>query len=82
MTQLFDASTLLLDDMTKVNQAWHTNMDKVSSQQSGISKEQMEKDHERNENITNMMTQLDFLYKHVMGGGPKTINAVGTSTGQ
>jgi len=46
-----------------------------------MSKEQIEKDNERDENMTKMMTQLDLLSKHFMGGGLKSMNTVGTSSG-
>lgn len=45
----------------------------------GLIKEQMEKDHESEENMVKMMTQLDLFSKHIMGGGLKVLNVVGTS---
>ncbi|WMV29815.1 hypothetical protein MTR67_023200 [Solanum verrucosum] len=32
--------------------------------------------------MAKMMNQLDLLSKHVMGGGLKSVNAVGTNIGQ
>ncbi|WMV59011.1 hypothetical protein MTR67_052396 [Solanum verrucosum] len=32
--------------------------------------------------MAKMMTQIDLLSKHVMGGGTKSVNAVGTNSGQ
>ncbi|WMV50030.1 hypothetical protein MTR67_043415 [Solanum verrucosum] len=40
----------------------------------------MEKDHKRDENLVKLVTQLDLLFKLVMGGGLKIVNAVGTSS--
>lgn len=48
----------------------------------GLIKEQMEKDHESEENMVKMMTQLDLFSKHIMGGGLKVLNVVGTSIEQ
>lgn len=36
--------------------------------------------HERDENMTKMMTPLDFLSKHGMGSGLTLVNLVGTSS--
>uniref|UniRef100_M1DF48 Integrase core domain containing protein n=1 Tax=Solanum tuberosum TaxID=4113 RepID=M1DF48_SOLTU len=68
--------------MTKVNRAWHTREDQVPSLHVGLSKEKVEMDHERDENMDKMMTQINFLSKHVMKGGTKSVNAVGTNSGQ
>ncbi|WMV09024.1 hypothetical protein MTR67_002409, partial [Solanum verrucosum] len=40
-----------------------------------MTKEQIEKDQERYENMAKMMTQMDLLSKHVMGSGSKAVNA-------
>ncbi|WMV50552.1 hypothetical protein MTR67_043937 [Solanum verrucosum] len=32
--------------------------------------------------MAKMMTQLDLLSRHVMGGGTKSVNPVGTTNGQ
>uniref|UniRef100_M1DU25 Integrase core domain containing protein n=1 Tax=Solanum tuberosum TaxID=4113 RepID=M1DU25_SOLTU len=50
--------------------------------QVGLSKEQIERDYERDENIAKMMTQIDLLSKHVMEDGTTSVNAVGTNNRQ
>jgi len=45
MRQLYEVASLLLDDMTKVNRAWHTREDQMSSLQLSMRKEQIEKEH-------------------------------------
>ncbi|WMV41287.1 hypothetical protein MTR67_034672 [Solanum verrucosum] len=82
MRQPYEVADLLLDDMTKVNRAWHTREDQVPSLHVGQRKEKVEKDHERDENMAKMMTQINFLSKHVMEGGTKSFNAIGTNSGQ
>ncbi|WMV09425.1 hypothetical protein MTR67_002810 [Solanum verrucosum] len=32
--------------------------------------------------MAKIITQLDLLFKHVMGGGLKSVNVVGTNSGQ
>jgi len=81
MRQLYDLVALLLDDMTKVNQELHAREDQMPLLQVGLRKEQIKKDHERDENIAKIITQNDLLSKHVMGGGTRSVNAVGTNSG-
>jgi len=73
---------MFLNDMTKVNRAWHTREHQVDILQVSLSKERVEKDHEIDENMAKMMTQNDLLSKHVIRGGAKLVNAVGTNGGQ
>jgi len=47
-----------------------------------LSKEQIEKDNERDKKIAKIITQLDLLSKYVIGSGLKFVNAVGTNSGQ
>uniref|UniRef100_M1DE34 Integrase core domain containing protein n=1 Tax=Solanum tuberosum TaxID=4113 RepID=M1DE34_SOLTU len=44
-----------------------------------MTKEQIEKDQERDQNMAKMITQMDLLSKHVTGSGSKAVNAVGVS---
>ncbi|WMV41205.1 hypothetical protein MTR67_034590 [Solanum verrucosum] len=39
-----------------------------------MTKQQIKKDQERDENMAKMMTQLDLLTKHVMGSSSKAVN--------
>jgi len=42
-----------------------------------MTKEQIEKDQERDQNMAKMMTQLDILAKNVMGAGASSVNFMG-----
>ncbi|WMV19921.1 hypothetical protein MTR67_013306 [Solanum verrucosum] len=44
-----------------------------------MTKEQLKKNQEQDENMTKMMTQMDLLTKHIMGSGSKAVNAVRVS---
>ncbi|WMV29634.1 hypothetical protein MTR67_023019 [Solanum verrucosum] len=66
MHQPFDKASTLLDEMTNINRAWYTREDPVSPLDFKISKEQIEKDQERDEHMAKFMTQMDLLTKHVM----------------
>lgn len=46
MRQPYEVAMLLLDDMFKVNQAWHTREDQISSLKLRMSKGKIEKDYE------------------------------------
>jgi len=81
MRQPFAVALSLLDEMTKINRAWNTREDYVSPLNVGLTKEQLEKKQEHDENMAKMMTQLDLLTKHVMGGSYKVVNVVGASSG-
>uniref|UniRef100_M1DZ77 Integrase core domain containing protein n=1 Tax=Solanum tuberosum TaxID=4113 RepID=M1DZ77_SOLTU len=63
--------------MTKTNRAWYTREDQVSPLTFELTKEELEKDQERDQNMAKMMTQLDILAKNVMGAGAKSVNVVG-----
>lgn len=67
--------------MTKTNQAWNTRDDLIPSLPRGVSKKQLSKVQERDENTANMMTHLDLLTKHVMGEICKNVNVIGYSGG-
>ncbi|WMV41160.1 hypothetical protein MTR67_034545 [Solanum verrucosum] len=80
MRQPFSVASTLLDYMTKLNQSCHTRKDNVSPFNVGLTKEQMEKNQECDENMAKMMAQMDLLTKHVIGGGSKVVNVVGASS--
>uniref|UniRef100_M1DB02 Integrase core domain containing protein n=1 Tax=Solanum tuberosum TaxID=4113 RepID=M1DB02_SOLTU len=79
MQHPFKIVSNVLDGMTKISHAWYTSKDQVSPLNFRMTKEQIEKDQERDENMDKMMTQMDLLSKHVMGSGSKAMNAVGVS---
>ena len=82
MRQMFAATSVFLDEMTKINRAWHTREDHVSPLNLGMTKEQMENNQERDENMAKIMTQMDLLTKHVMNGGFKLVNIVDIGVGK
>ncbi|WMV24967.1 hypothetical protein MTR67_018352 [Solanum verrucosum] len=77
MQQPYGVAVQLLDGMTTINRSWYTCEDQVSPLIFKLSKEQMEKDNERDKNIAKIMTQLDILFKNVMRAGARGVNAVG-----
>lgn len=76
MQQPYVITTHLLDDMTTINITWYTSEDQVSPLMFKLTKEQMEKDHERDQNMANFMTQLDIFSKNVIGAGTRSIDVV------
>ncbi|WMV13810.1 hypothetical protein MTR67_007195 [Solanum verrucosum] len=77
MQQLFDIASTILDEMIKINSAWYTREDQVFPLNFGMTKEQIEKNQERDENMAKMMTQMNLLKKHVMGNGYGAMNPAG-----
>ncbi|WMV33083.1 hypothetical protein MTR67_026468, partial [Solanum verrucosum] len=63
MQQSFDIASTFLDEMTKINRAWYTKEDQVSSLNFGMTTEQEEKNQERDENMAKMMSQMKLLKK-------------------
>ncbi|WMV41908.1 hypothetical protein MTR67_035293 [Solanum verrucosum] len=81
MRQPLDIALGFLDEMTKINRAWYTREDRASFLNIGLTKEQLGKNQERDENMAKIMTQMDLLTKNVMGGGYKDMNTVGANSG-
>uniref|UniRef100_M1DKD0 Uncharacterized protein n=1 Tax=Solanum tuberosum TaxID=4113 RepID=M1DKD0_SOLTU len=77
MQQLYAVVAQLLDVMTTINRAWYTHEDQVSSLTFKQSKERIEKDNERDQNMAKIMTQLDILSKNVMGAGARGVDVMG-----
>ncbi|KAK4716250.1 hypothetical protein R3W88_014588 [Solanum pinnatisectum] len=67
MLQSFEVASFLLDDMTKINQAWYTQEDQASPFCFILTQEQHDKERERDENIKKMLTQMEFLQEHMKG---------------
>ncbi|WMV41739.1 hypothetical protein MTR67_035124 [Solanum verrucosum] len=66
----------------KTRRAWHTREDEVAMRAPSslsISKEQRLKDQERDETIAKLMTQIDLLTSHVIGGRSNNVNAMSLS---
>lgn len=64
--------------LTKINRAWYSRDDQISSLQLGMIKEQMDKNKSRDEK----MAQLDLLSNHIFEGEFKSVNSVGRNSGQ
>uniref|UniRef100_M1DW04 Integrase core domain containing protein n=1 Tax=Solanum tuberosum TaxID=4113 RepID=M1DW04_SOLTU len=79
MQQPFEITSTLLDGMTKINRAGYTREDQVSPLTFRMTKEQIEKDQEQDQNMDKTMTQMNLLSKHVMDSGSKAVNVVGVS---
>ncbi|KAK4708698.1 hypothetical protein R3W88_029623 [Solanum pinnatisectum] len=77
MQQPYVIVAQLLDDMTTINRVWYTRENQISPLMFKLTKEQMEKDQERDQNMAKIMTQLDILSKNVMGVGARSVNDVG-----
>lgn len=73
--QTFERASELLDKMTKINQVWYTQDDMVTPLILGLTKEQIEKNQERDENMTKIMAQLYLLTQHIIGS-KKVVNAI------
>uniref|UniRef100_M1DBF8 Integrase core domain containing protein n=1 Tax=Solanum tuberosum TaxID=4113 RepID=M1DBF8_SOLTU len=67
MLQSFEVASFLLDDMTRINQAWYTKEDQVSPFCFRLTQEQLDKERERDENIKKMLTQMEYLQEHMKG---------------
>ena len=78
MKQSFEVASALLDDLTKVNRAWYSIEDYVSPLHGGMTKEQEEKNRERDANITKMLSQMNLITNRVMGSEVKSVNAITT----
>lgn len=53
--------------MSKINHAWYIKEDHVSLLNFLLTKEQLKKNQDRDDNKAKTMTQMDLLTKHVMG---------------
>lgn len=67
MRQPLDITLILLDEMSKINHAWYIKEDHVSLLNFLLTKEQLKKNQDRDDNKAKTMTQMDLLTKHVMG---------------
>lgn len=72
--QPYEVGSQFLDCMTKINRAWYTREDQVSPLNFRMTKEKIEKDQERSQKRSNMITQLDILAKNVMGFCKNMVN--------
>uniref|UniRef100_M1DT25 Putative plant transposon protein domain-containing protein n=1 Tax=Solanum tuberosum TaxID=4113 RepID=M1DT25_SOLTU len=77
MQQPYIIAAQLLYGMTTINRAWYTREDQVSPLMFKLTKEQLETNQEREQNMAKIMTQLDILSKNVMGAGARSVNVVG-----
>jgi len=56
----------LRDEMTEINRAWYTQEDQVSPLNFRITKEQIDREKERDENTSKMMPLMELLRKQVL----------------
>ncbi|KAK4731583.1 hypothetical protein R3W88_024571 [Solanum pinnatisectum] len=77
MQQPYMIAAQLLDGMTTINRAWYIREDQVSPLMFKQTKEQMEKDQKRDQNMAMIMTQLDILSKNVIGSSGQSVNDMG-----
>ncbi|XP_049364030.1 uncharacterized protein LOC125828738 [Solanum verrucosum] len=77
MQQPYAVAAQLLDGMTTINREWYTREYQVSPLTFKLSKEQMNKYNERDQNMANIMKHLDILSKNVMKVGARGVNVMG-----
>ncbi|XP_049362576.1 uncharacterized protein LOC125827308 [Solanum verrucosum] len=77
MQQPYAVAAQLLDGMKTINRLWYTREDQVSHVTFQLSKELVEKDNKRDQNMAKIIMQLDILSKNVMRAGARGINVVG-----
>uniref|UniRef100_M1DPG6 Uncharacterized protein n=1 Tax=Solanum tuberosum TaxID=4113 RepID=M1DPG6_SOLTU len=77
MQQPYVIADQLLDGMTTINRALYTREDQASPLTFKLTKEKIEKDQERDQNMAKIMTQLDSWSKNVMEAGARGVNVVG-----
>ncbi|XP_060178306.1 uncharacterized protein LOC132608274 [Lycium barbarum] len=84
MENSYAVISALLDKLIETNEAWHTRKTKVDGEGPSkivFSRETIKMDEERDETMAKLVTQMGLLTKHVLGGGSKTINVVGSCEG-
>ena len=64
--------------MITINVSWYTCEDNVFPVTFKISKEEIERYHDRDQNMTKIMTLLESLYKIIMGDGAQVVNVMGS----
>ncbi|WMV46273.1 hypothetical protein MTR67_039658 [Solanum verrucosum] len=64
MTKPFAVASALLDEMTEIKRASHTREDQMFHLNLGLTKEQLEKNQERDKKMAKITTQMDLLKKH------------------
>lgn len=73
MQKPFEIAYTVLHRTTKIKFSWQTREDQVYPLNFKMTKEQIVKDQECDENMVKMMTQIDILSKHVIGSGIKAL---------
>ncbi|XP_059277798.1 uncharacterized protein LOC132031977 [Lycium ferocissimum] len=84
MENSYAVMSALLDILTETNEAWHTRemeVDGGGPSKIVLSRETIKKEEERDETMAKLVTQMDLLTKHVLGGGSKRVNVVGSCEG-
>lgn len=57
-----------MEGMKTIDRAWYTHEHQVSRHEYTLSKEKIEKENERDQNMDKIMTQIDVLSKKIHGG--------------
>uniref|UniRef100_M1DUW4 Uncharacterized protein n=1 Tax=Solanum tuberosum TaxID=4113 RepID=M1DUW4_SOLTU len=79
--QPYEVAALLLDDMNNVNREWHNSEERVPTLQVILSKDYINRDHDRDETHGQNDDPNRFIIRACLRGGTKFVNAVGTNSG-
>ncbi|XP_059290554.1 uncharacterized protein LOC132044082 [Lycium ferocissimum] len=81
MKNSYAVVSALLDKLIETNETWDTRKSKVvegGPSKRVLSREAIKKEEERDESMAKLVAQMDLLTKHVLGGGSKWVNVVGS----
>ncbi|XP_059295631.1 uncharacterized protein LOC132048969 [Lycium ferocissimum] len=84
MDNSYDVMRALLDKLIETNKAWYTREAEVvegGPSKIFLSGETIKKEGKRDETMAKLVTQMELLRKHVLGGCTKRVNAVGSCEG-
>ncbi|XP_059310579.1 uncharacterized protein LOC132061921 [Lycium ferocissimum] len=79
MENSYAVMSALLDKLTETTR--ETEVDGGGPSKIVLSREIIKKEEERDETMAKLVTQMDLLTKHVLGGGSKRVNVVGSCEG-
>ena len=63
--------------MSTINPSWYTREDRVSPLTLKFTKEQRERDQERDQNMAKITAQIEIFRRNVMGACPWGVNVMG-----
>lgn len=76
MQELYLIESQIFDSRTTINRSWYTREYQVSTLMFILTKEQLEIDKERDQNMDNIRTKLDILSKIFVGVFVRSVNIV------